>query len=90
MAKAAEIYERAKRNGIELECTCVGIRQSDWDKLMEGATRANKRVVDKLVRDNTNGEFATFLDFWNPYDHFKTETHIIFVHSGIEHFFRIK
>lgn len=89
MSKAKEIYERAERNGIELECTCVGITQYRWDELMKGATRANKRVVHKLVRDNTNGEFKPFIELYNPYDYFKTKTHIIFVHSGIEHFFRI-
>ena len=87
--KANEIYIKAINNGITFECDCTGIRIEKWEQLMKGATRANKKIVDNLVKDNTEGEFNDFIQFYNPYDHYKTNTHIIFVHSCIEHFFKI-
>lgn len=43
------IYERAKNNGCQFETTCVGISQYEWDKLMKGATRANRKKVIKMA-----------------------------------------
>ena len=89
MGTAQEIYNKAKRNGMTLECTCVSITERKWEQLMKGSTKANQSKVNKLVRENTGDEFDFCLDFYNPYTPFKTKTHIIFVHSAIEHFFRI-
>jgi hypothetical protein len=86
--KSNDIYNKAKQNGITLECTCVGMSERKWDSLMEGATRADKRIVDKLVLE-ADPSFTPFIKYYNPYNHFKTKTHLIFVHSCIEHFFKI-
>jgi hypothetical protein len=85
---AEQFYNRARRNGITLEHTCVGVTQRKWDSLMEGHVRANKDVVNKLVRDSGQMD-PIFTTAYNPYNYFRTKTHIIFVHSGIEHFFKV-
>lgn len=56
---------------------------------MEGTTIADKRKVEKLIRDNDPDFAREKLVFYNPYSYYKTNTHIIFVHSGIEYFFKI-
>lgn len=43
------IYTRAKNNGCEFESTCVGISQMEWDKLMKGATKANRKEVVRIA-----------------------------------------
>lgn len=88
MSKANRIYQRAERNGITYESNCGSVSEREWDKLMKGATRANKKMVDKIVLSSYK-EFEPFVKYYNPYNHLKTETHLIFVHSAIEHFFRI-
>lgn len=85
---AQEFYNKAERNGITFEASCVGITQQEWDVLMEGAVRANHKIVNKLVRNSGQMDKA-FTDFYNPYNHYRTKTHIVFVHSSIEHFFRV-
>jgi len=88
MGKAAEIYRRAIANGIEFECTCADVEYGKWEQLMEGATKANERIITKiLVEMGFLDKFEVSL--YNPYHHYKTERHLIYVHSGIEHFFRI-
>jgi len=89
MSTAVEIYNKAKRNGITFETDCTSVSLTRWEELMKGATQADKNIVNKLIQKNTDGEFENFINFHNPYDHYKTKTHIIFVHSAIEHFFKI-
>lgn len=78
---AEQIYNKAFRNGVELECTCVSISSYRWDQLMEGAVRADKKKVLKAIGMKE--------DYYNPYDFFRTKTHLIYVHSAIEYFYRI-
>lgn len=87
MKKANNIYEKALRNGVFLEATCVGIGMTEWERLMKNATRANKKTVHKTLKNEIESDF---LKAYNPYNYFKTETHIIYVHSAIEHFFKIQ
>ena len=86
--KATEIYERAIANGVELECTCVEIGYGMWELLMEGSTRANSSTVEKILVEQGHLN-RDDVKLYNPYRHLKTEKHLIYVHSGIEHFFRI-
>jgi len=88
MSKAKSIYGNARENGIYLEFTCAQIPEYKWDELYENATRANKKIVNKIVRD------AGYCDGWltnrrNPYEYFKTKTHLILVHSATDYFFKI-
>lgn len=73
---------------ISLEATCVGIELDKWKELMEGAVRACKKTVNKLLIE---AEYLTSFEanLYNPYDYYRTDTHIIYVHSGIEHFYKI-
>ena len=79
---AAAFYRRAERNGCYLEATCVGINQRRWDELMEGAVRADKKKVLKAI--------GVVDEYHNPYDFYRTKTHLIYVNSAIEHFYRIQ
>ena len=87
MKKANNIYEKALRNGVFLEAICVGIGMTEWEKLMKNATRANKKMVHRIIKGQVDPDF---LKGYNPYDYYKTETHILYVHSAIEHFFKIQ
>ena len=74
---------------LELETTCIWINQRQWDNLMEGHTRANKRVIDSLVLEHLPDLYDSLaLNCYNPYNYFKTSTHLILVHSSIEYFLR--
>ena len=73
---------------VYLETTCVSTSIPEWDALMEGAVRACKATVHRILVKN---RCLTPEDvrYYNPYDYYRTDTHIIYVHSGIEHFYRI-
>lgn len=88
------IYERAKRYGVYFEASCVGISPWKWDQLMKGHTRANKKEVVKLaleagVIDEKQAKNELSKPWYNPYNMFKTKTHVVYVHSGIEYFIKI-
>lgn len=88
------IYERAKLKGCNFVATCVGIGQYQWDKYMKGHTRANrKEVVNIALQAGVIDEYQARQElkkpWFNPYNHFKTKTHIIYVNSGIEHFIEV-
>jgi hypothetical protein len=72
---------------IFLEATCAGITKARWDKLMQGATRADKRTVNRIVRVYLPDLYQSLaLHLNNPYKYYKTETHLVLVHSEIEYF----
>jgi hypothetical protein len=78
-------YNRIQLN--YLEYTCVSISSYKWESLMEGAVRANKAEIDRLVkRDLPDLYHGLCLNYYNPYNYFRTAKHLILVHSGIEHF----
>lgn len=88
------IYERAYINGCFFETACVGISIYEWEDLMRGHTKANRKEVVKIallsgVIDKDQAKEEIKKPHFNPYTHFKTKSHIIYVHSGIEHFIRI-
>jgi len=84
-------------NQIYLECTRADITARKWDQLMEGATHANKRAINAIVRAEL-AELAEALclfdkplkdlSWYNPYNYFKTNRHLVLVHSSIEYFLR--
>lgn len=88
------IYNQAKNNGCYLECTCVDCGSYKWDELMQGHKKANKKEVVKIallagVIDEDQAKQEIKKPYYNPYTHYKTDTHIIYVHSMIEHFIRV-
>ena len=82
------IYQRAERFGVRFETSCVGIGIKTWERLMKGAIRADSKKVHaiakslKLVPEGFNSDN-------NPYHQLKTKTHLIYIHSGIEHFIQV-
>ena len=74
-------------DGLRLEATCCDINLAQWERWMAGATRADHRQIDSLVRKHLPGLYRDLsLNLWNPYSYFKTRRHLILVHSAIEYF----
>lgn len=74
---------------LDLECNCTSISQGKWNSLMKGAKRADKRKINALVKENLPDLYNDLaLEFYNPYNYFRTRTHLILVHSSIEYFIR--
>ena len=74
-------------DALWLTATCADISLYTWERLMHGATRADKRTINRLVKEHLPDLFrALRLDLWNPYAYYKTKDHLILVHSGIEFF----
>jgi hypothetical protein len=83
-----DIYQRAERNGVELETTCVDISEKKYDLLFKNALRADKKRVTAIAVQ------AGIIDksearLWNPYPCHKTRTHLIYTHSCIDYFLRV-
>ena len=73
-----------------LECTCAEITERQHDNLYAGATVANKKVVDKLVKRHLSDLYSYLaLELRNPYRYYKTKTHLILIHSATDYFIRI-
>ena len=74
-------------DGLWLEATCTGINLAQWNRWMDGATRADKRRIDGLVKRHLPDLYAALsLNLRNPYHYYKTGRHLILVHSAIEYF----
>ena len=70
-----------------LEATCTDIDLAQWERWMAGATRADHRQINSLVRRHLPDLYeALSLNLWNPYHYHKTGRHLILVHSAIEYF----
>mgnify|MGYP001099698838 CR=1 FL=1 len=91
---ANSIYQKAFNNGCHLECTCVGITENEWDKLMKGHCKADRKKVVRIalmagIIDEEQAKNEIKNPYYNHYNHFRTKTHIIYVHSMIEHFIKV-
>lgn len=74
---------------LEYACNCMEINKPRWDKLMKNATRADKNKINKLVKNHLPYLYNNLaLNYPNPYSYYKTEEHLILVHSSIEYFLR--
>lgn len=85
---AEGIYSRAENNGVYLECSCVGIGAEKFDELMLNSTRADRKRVEKILIDNGYLK-SEDVRYYNPYSYYKTNTHLVYVHSSIEYFYKI-
>lgn len=82
---------------VEFETTCGSISVNRYDQLYDKATRADRRKINRIVRSflpdlaNNLGLFQKSLKdlrWFNPYKYYKTETHLILVHSQIDYFIK--
>ena len=73
---------------IYLETTCISTSIPEWEQLMEGAVRACKKTVHKILLKH-RCLTPEDVKYYNPYDYYRTDTHIIYIHSSIEYFYRI-
>ena len=70
-----------------LEATCSGINLAQWNRWMDGATRADHRRIDSLVKRHLPELYRDLaLNLRNPYHYYKTRRHLILVHSAMEYF----
>ena len=75
---------------IQYETNCTEISSTKWDSLMKGAVKADVRKVNKLVKEQEPEIYRQLcLEYYNPYNYFRTKKHLVLVHSAIEYFFRI-
>ncbi len=77
---------------LDYECNCTNCGSIfKWERLMEGAVRANKKMIDRLVKKFLPDLYEELaLNFFNPYNYFRTKKHLVLVHSGIEYFLRFE
>jgi hypothetical protein len=78
-------------DNIELENTCVGVTESEWNELMKGATKANGAKIRQMIKKQLPALYnALSLNLWNPYESHakKTKTHYIYVSSMTEYFLK--
>lgn len=87
---AEETYRRAYQNGLELIGTCSQLPQAQQDEIWKNAKMASKKSVFKLIEKHDPNMAPAFYKLWNPYQQYRSDTHIIFVHSAIDHFYKIK
>ena len=71
---------------IETECACFSISNRRWRQLMEGATKANKKYIDRIVKKHIPELYEGLALGISNY--LKTSTHLILVHSSIEYFLK--
>ena len=86
--KAERVYRMAEKNGVRFEAACTDLSLDRWERLMEGSRKGNQKRIEKLLADQGHLKREE-LKYHNPYNHLITDTHIIYVHSSIEHFYRI-
>ena len=74
-------------NNLQLVGVCSTMTYAQWQIYMKGATTANHKIIDQLVKLHLPDLYNELsLDLYNPYHYFKTQTHLILVHSSIEYF----
>ena len=89
-------YDNIYSLSYEYDCTSISVDK--WESLMENATKGSVYEINRLVRDLLPDLFHDLaldtrplkdLGWFNPYCYYKTLTHLVLVHSGIEYFLRI-
>ena len=81
-------YNNIRSLTYETNCTAISI--NEWDELMNNKKRANKRIINRMVKallPDLHESLA--LNYYNPYNYYRTKTHVILTHSAIEHFLKI-
>ena len=77
-------------NNLELVADCSQTSIAEWNNLMFGAIRANKKIVNSLVKKFIPGLYEGLsLNLNNSYNYSKTKNHLILVHSATEYFLKI-
>lgn len=68
---------------------CISLSPEFIKSLEHVATKANKRKVNRLVKIHFPELYESLaLNFYNPYNYYKTDKYIILVHSLIEYVFK--
>lgn len=86
MSKDKNLYVDRLQNCID--CTCISLDR--WNELMKGSVKANGAKIRAMIKKQMPELYYSLaLNFYNPYEYKsrRTDTHYIYVHSGIEYFF---
>jgi hypothetical protein len=81
----------SKVNRIEYITDCTTMTINQWDRLMEGTTKANGSKIRKIIKEHLPLVYDKLaLDFYNPYESqcVKKPGLLVYVHSGIEYFIK--
>jgi hypothetical protein len=94
MAAKLSIYQRAKKFGCRSVGTCVSNSSVQCDIYMKGARPANKKKVIRIallagIIDAEQAKQELKNPNYNPYTHYVTRKHIIYVWSAQEHFIEV-
>jgi hypothetical protein len=81
------------RTPQDVEITYIGncseLPASFVDKQMDKAARANKKNINRLVKQQYPDIFESLdLSFYNPFDYYKNDKFLILRHSAIGYFFK--
>lgn len=75
---------------LEYQTNCSSVSQVEWNELMKGAKRADKKKINDLVKKFLPELYLGLsLNLSNPYKYFKTKNHFVLVHSATEYFLKI-
>lgn len=78
---------------IELEHTCASVSLQKWESLMQGAKKADGAKIKGMIKKQLPGLYEDLaLMFPNHYESsaMRTDTHLIYVHSAIEYFLKLR
>jgi len=82
-----------KVKSIEYIASCPGTTLREWNALMANTTKANGSKIRKLIKERFPDLYYDLaLNFPNPYEYksVKKKGLLVYNHSGIEFFFKIK
>lgn len=76
-------------NSMQCVAACTGITIDEWNKYMEGTTKANGAIIRSLIKKHLPDLYENLaLDYRNPYEGSarKKTGLLVYVHSSIEYF----
>ena len=78
-------------NNLEYVDNCMGISIKKWESYMLNTTKANGKKIKSLIKKHLPDLYESIgLEFPNPFEHksVKKDGLLVYVHSGIEYFFK--
>lgn len=76
---------------VVYDTNCTETTPHNWERLMEGAVKANKKKINSIVKRLLPSLWEELgLKYYNPYSYKRSRTHLILVHSAIEYFIKYR
>lgn len=75
---------------IEYYTNALSVSSAEWKRLTKDRVKASKPEINRLIKIHYPELYHRLaLNAYNPYNYYRTETHLIMIHSNIEYFFKI-